>query len=635
MPSSSRSASRVLLAGVLALLAVLATTGPASAHAYVETYVPADGAVLDAAPRELRVTFDEEVRAPLAALKVYDLGSERVDLDDAAIAPGDAKAVVGHVPADLGPGTYVVTWRAISTDDHTVIGSYTFTISDAGSAAGAVVVADDDAAVAAAVAAVATDVGAAGAMRGRLVGALRGATLLSTLLLAGGGLVGLVLLRTAAPGWAPARAALRRRLRPLAAVAAAATLADLVVTGLDQAGTGALDALVGGAVDEVLLSAVGLAGLVRLVLLLPVAAGVDLRNAAPVPTGLVLVGPLLTQAVDGHPLADAGLLGVAGDLVHVLAAALWTGGLLAVVLALRDRGPATAPGPCAWLLGRFSTLAAASLAGVAVTGTALAVALHGLAGPAGLLRSDHGRVLAVKVVLVAVAGLLGLANRRLLPRLAVGPSGGLYGAAPVAVTSTTLPAVAHDRQLVGVGATPRPPAASRHAPPAAHGPPADGPRDRPPTARADVSTDTAPGWRRVRRTLLVEVVVLLAVGLLSTRLATADLASAPAEPPAAVATFQDGSSVAVGFVRRAGEDRVIVEARFDATIHDATDVVARLQHVGTGATTELWLGRADPRTRAAFLDLAAVPGDWRVAVEVGSGRFDLDVAETVVPLVLP
>ena len=96
--------------------------GPALAHAAVEVSTPADRATLLDPPTEVRITFGEAVQAPIAAVKVYDMASERVDRDDAAVVPGDGRTVRASLAPDLPDGPYVVIWRAVGLDGHTVIG---------------------------------------------------------------------------------------------------------------------------------------------------------------------------------------------------------------------------------------------------------------------------------------------------------------------------------------------------------------------------------------------------------------------------------------------------------------------------------------------------------------------------------
>jgi len=123
-------------AGALAAGAVLlvAPAGPASAHNQLEATVPADGAVVDAPPASVVLTFDQPVLA---------LGTQVVVLgpDGAPVSTGDPVLVDDDVTQDLGgelpAGAYRVEWRATSADGHPVSGELGFTASGPGTGAAA------------------------------------------------------------------------------------------------------------------------------------------------------------------------------------------------------------------------------------------------------------------------------------------------------------------------------------------------------------------------------------------------------------------------------------------------------------------------------------------------------------------
>src|SRR4051794_2063353 len=116
----------VLVVALVALITVLAvTTAEASAHAILQASSPADGAHLDTAPASVSMTFNEPVSASLGSVRVFDGGGNRVDQGD--VLARDTTVSVGLKPG-LGDGGYVVTWRVISADSHTVRGAFTFTV---------------------------------------------------------------------------------------------------------------------------------------------------------------------------------------------------------------------------------------------------------------------------------------------------------------------------------------------------------------------------------------------------------------------------------------------------------------------------------------------------------------------------
>jgi hypothetical protein len=89
---------------------------------------------------------------------------------------------------------------------------------------------------------------------------------------------------------------------------------------------------------------------------------------------------------------------------HVVAAAIWIGGLAALLVALRwipsgERGR---------VVRRFSKQAGPALAVLAVTG--MARSLNELPSPGALLDSGYGRLVSVKIALLVVLGTLGAYN---------------------------------------------------------------------------------------------------------------------------------------------------------------------------------------------------------------------------------
>lgn len=136
--------------------------------------------------------------------------------------------------------------------------------------------------------------------------------------------------------------------------------------------------------------------------------------------GLVGVGlGALSFAFDGHTTtAGPRVAHAAVAVVHVLAAGVWAGGIVALVVlaALRQRARR---GGLAPLVVRFSTLATLALIAVVVAGVTMAVLI--LDDVDDLGGTDWGRRLLIKVAAVGAAALLGGYNRIVLvPRLATG-----------------------------------------------------------------------------------------------------------------------------------------------------------------------------------------------------------------------
>lgn len=100
------------------------TTAPAGAHAVLVASDPLDGSRLAHAPAQVTLTFDESVRAVSSASQVITDSGERVDTGLTQVDAG-AKIILALRPK-LPDGSYTVTWKVISADSHEVVGAISF-----------------------------------------------------------------------------------------------------------------------------------------------------------------------------------------------------------------------------------------------------------------------------------------------------------------------------------------------------------------------------------------------------------------------------------------------------------------------------------------------------------------------------
>ncbi|MEV7346717.1 CopD family protein [Streptomyces sp. NPDC093544] len=120
-----------------------------------------------------------------------------------------------------------------------------------------------------------------------------------------------------------------------------------------------------------------------------------------------LAAVAVAEALRAHPTTEySPLVGSGLTLVHVVCAALWTGGLLHVLRMLRKWGPSEAG---AALLGLYARVAAVLFAALTATGTWSALRRM----PPGtvldqLTTTAYGRTLLAKLLLVAVVAALAL-----------------------------------------------------------------------------------------------------------------------------------------------------------------------------------------------------------------------------------
>lgn len=383
-----------LLVGLLSGVGVL-TASPAAAHATLISTDPPEGAVLTAAPEQVVLTFDESVIGDPGGTTVFDAAGHEVASSAAVRGP----RLVVDLDEEVGDGTLVVVWRLVSDDGHPLGGSLRFSVgapSEVVDVPGEEVHVDTDA-------------------PWRL-GVLRWLGYLGLLAAAGVAAFSVLFL----PGDARADAArdrLRGAARLAAGVAAVGWCFAVPLVALYQLGLGA-SALRDGetwsalAPAQYAVPAAVVAGLVVAVTVMPVTPPARLRVVTVLAgCGVALAAPALT----GHTrAADPNALVIGVDVLHLVAAALWLGGLLAIALVLGDLAADDRHG--AGVVARFSTWAAGILAVLVVAGSLLAWRIAG--SWAALLDTGYGALLLVKVLLVLVAVALASWNRFvLLPRL--------------------------------------------------------------------------------------------------------------------------------------------------------------------------------------------------------------------------
>lgn|GEM_PF-677241 len=109
-------------------LGLLAAAGPlagtASAHASLVSSAPGNDEVVEQAPREVVLTFDDGVNVDDGGVRVLDPAGEDV-AEGSPSTTADGTEV--RQPVASGPeGTYTVSYRALSDDGHVISGSYVF-----------------------------------------------------------------------------------------------------------------------------------------------------------------------------------------------------------------------------------------------------------------------------------------------------------------------------------------------------------------------------------------------------------------------------------------------------------------------------------------------------------------------------
>lgn len=126
-----RAAVAVLAAPLLALPA-----SRAWAHADFVRSDPAPGSTLERAPARVTAYFSEEMEPAFSSMSVVDAQGRDVTAGPSRLTGGNRAMEVALKPG-LPPGTYTVRWKNLSTDGHSLSGSFTFRVTAGGPAAGA------------------------------------------------------------------------------------------------------------------------------------------------------------------------------------------------------------------------------------------------------------------------------------------------------------------------------------------------------------------------------------------------------------------------------------------------------------------------------------------------------------------
>ena len=120
--------SALSLAGLLLCFFIL----PAQAHAILLKSDPARDAVLTTAPSQVSMWFTEDLNPASSTAEVVNATNTRVDTKDAHVTVNDPREMMVSLPAKLPAGVYVVVWRTQSADDgHVLRGSFHFSVAQA------------------------------------------------------------------------------------------------------------------------------------------------------------------------------------------------------------------------------------------------------------------------------------------------------------------------------------------------------------------------------------------------------------------------------------------------------------------------------------------------------------------------
>lgn len=245
-------------------------------------------------------------------------------------------------------------------------------------------------------------------------------------------------------GTAFERERLRRLVGSAAVVGVLASLVQLAIQAASLAGRGWTGVFDGEAVERVLRSNLHAATAVRLCgLVLLVYAAERRADSAPTARLLTVNGVFISLAsflVTGHAATrEPRLLAVIVDLVHTLSASVWVGGLVALLLVMRQRRRAHDAAGGAAIVARYSALMGLTIAALLVSAVGLALLQLSLDE---LFSTQYGGVLLAKTGLVAaVLGIGAYNHRRLVPAIEASDAGWSLLGRTVAVEVALIAAV--------------------------------------------------------------------------------------------------------------------------------------------------------------------------------------------------
>ncbi|MGW4246333.1 copper resistance CopC/CopD family protein [Nocardia sp. NPDC004722] len=424
VPLPARGAQRVVV--VLCAVGLMLTTvflgaATASAHAVLVSSDPGYGAMVDHAPTRVSITFDEPVTAAPNAVTVTDRDGTRAD-DGTSTTTDSGRTVVLPLRSGLTNGTYLLGWSLLSADGHVVAGSIVFGIG------------------------VPPDLTVTATPPDPLIAALDVIVRLLTAL----GYLGIALavgipvaVRLVWPEAGKTRA-VGQLIRIGATTTVVTALATFALIPGRLAGAGgwgeprtwvqSATSLVGAALLAKAVGAIALAydaDSAKVVGEAPVSGGPDnWFDHARGKTGragfiFAVAGTVvvLGQAVGGHAVAgEYRWAAVISTVLHVLAMAVWVGGVVVVGLAWRTPRRAQ-------VVARFGYVAAVAVGVLVVSG--VFQAWRAVSPVAALWSTSWGLLLMAKVTLVAAALGAALVARRagtseMRTRAVVGPGAGVH-----------------------------------------------------------------------------------------------------------------------------------------------------------------------------------------------------------------
>jgi copper transport protein len=417
----------------------------ALAHAQLLGTSPQSGATVASEPAQVIFEFNQNVGGTLGAVRVYNTKGDEVDNLDVSHPEGHEHWMGVGLKPGLPDGTYTATYRVISADTHIVYGGLVFNIGHPGTSPTTVTVAG------------LIGRNESGEVTKVAFGVVRALDYLSIALMLGSlafliaaWLPGFAAVAGPEREWPAAAQMFARRMKWLLIVAVLlgflVSVLGILLQGASAAGVSLWTSLKSSVLENTLESRFGkvwgLRAIDWLVLGLLLAAGLALTrraqgNASADGTGgnavtlakpprwlLVLIGVCAaylaaTPALSGHASVQSPTaIFFPSDVLHVLAASVWVGGIACLLFALpaatkQLESPQRSRLLLATLI-RFSPMALAAVIVIAVSGVVQAyIDVRSLDA---LFHTTYGALIIAKIILLLLLIGLGWVNReRVIP----------------------------------------------------------------------------------------------------------------------------------------------------------------------------------------------------------------------------
>jgi copper resistance protein C len=111
----------------IALLAAGIPADAAFAHAFLDHAVPAVGATVAAAPKQVQLFFTQRLEPAFSGATVASADGHAIATGAATVDPQNPMEMVLNLPP-LAPGHYKISWHVVSVDTHRTEGNFSFDI---------------------------------------------------------------------------------------------------------------------------------------------------------------------------------------------------------------------------------------------------------------------------------------------------------------------------------------------------------------------------------------------------------------------------------------------------------------------------------------------------------------------------